>query len=179
MQALRALRALRPLRTINRFDNLRAVVVAFVDALPMLGSVVLLTVVALSLWALMSMQLFIGMYHTACREDSTGLLEVTDTSEFSCGARRCDASCAPWSLLPCVKPCSSWDSGTSHSVPLHARSILSKQSLCRCAEGWTCVDLQDSLAYNVPGVDNFAKALLSMFQCVTLSAWSYMQARSA
>lgn len=39
------------------------------------------------------------------------------------------------------------------------------------------MELQESLAYNVPGVDNFAKAMLSVFQCVTLSAWSYMQAR--
>lgn len=38
------------------------------------------------------------------------------------------------------------------------------------------MELEESLAYNVPGVDNFAKAMLSMFQCVTLSAWSYMQA---
>ena len=93
MQALRALRALRPLRTINRFENLRAIVVAFIEALPMLGSVVLLTVLALSLWALMSMQMFIGMYHTACREDSTGQLEVTSSGEFSCGARQCGPSC--------------------------------------------------------------------------------------
>lgn len=96
MQALRAVRALRPLRTINRFENLRAIVVAFIDALPMLGSVVLLTVLALSLWALIGLQMFIGMYHTACREDSTGQLEVTSTSEFSCGARRCGSSCVPW-----------------------------------------------------------------------------------
>jgi hypothetical protein len=47
----------------------------------------------------------------------------------------------------------------------------------RCPEGWACVEVQDSLAFNVPGVDNFARAMLSMFQCVTLSAWSYMQAR--
>jgi hypothetical protein len=92
VQALRALRAVRPLRTINRMENLRAIVVAFLEALPMLGSVVLLTVLALSLWALVSMQLFMGMYHTACREDSTGKLEVTRTAEFSCGARRCVTS---------------------------------------------------------------------------------------
>jgi hypothetical protein len=87
------MRALRPLRTINRFQNLRAIVVAFIDALPMLGSVVLLTVLALSLWALMAMHMFIGMYHTACREDATGQLEITYTSEFSCGARRWGPCC--------------------------------------------------------------------------------------
>jgi hypothetical protein len=51
------------------------------------------------------------------------------------------------------------------------------QVQCRCPEGWTCVELKESLAFDVPGVDNFAKATLSMFQCVTLSGWSYMQAR--
>jgi hypothetical protein len=100
VQALRALRALRPLRTINRFSNLRAVVAAFIEALPMLGSVVLLAVLALSLWALMGLQLFLSMYHTVCRNDATGEVEVTGTNEFSCGARRCVfAACYPCSAL--------------------------------------------------------------------------------
>lgn len=93
LQALRALRALRPLRTINRFDNLRAIVSAFIDALPMLGSVVALTLLALSLWALTGLQLFAGMYHTACRNDVTGEFEVSDSEEFSCGARMCVPTC--------------------------------------------------------------------------------------
>jgi len=103
VQALRALRALRPLRTINRFDNLRAIVSAFIDALPMLGSVVALTLLALSLWALTGLQLFAGMYHTACRNDATGEFEVTASEEFSCGARQCAllslTSLAPPGLL--------------------------------------------------------------------------------
>ena len=89
MQALRALRALRPLRTINRFDNLRAIVVAFIEAMPMLTSVVMLTLSALFMWALISMQLFAPVYFQVCTDDVTGEPEPNDTEEFSCGAREC------------------------------------------------------------------------------------------
>ena len=89
VQALRALRALRPLRTINRFKHLRDVVIAFIDALPLISSVMVLTVSALFMWALICMQLFSRMYFKACVNDTTGELEFTDTEEFSCGARKC------------------------------------------------------------------------------------------
>lgn len=59
----------------------------------MLGSVVTLTLLALSLWALTGLQLFAGMYHTACRSDATGEFEVTTSEEFSCGARQCAPTC--------------------------------------------------------------------------------------
>jgi hypothetical protein len=37
------------------------------------------------------------------------------------------------------------------------------------------VEVEDSVAKGVPGMENFWKATLSMFQCMTLSSWSYMQ----
>ena len=40
LRALRAMRALRPLRTITRFESLRSVVVCFIEAVPLLVSVV-------------------------------------------------------------------------------------------------------------------------------------------
>ena len=48
---------------------------------------------------------------------------------------------------------------------------------CRCPEGYTCTEVDTNLAVNYPGMHTIMLSMLSMFQCVTLSSWSYMQVR--
>jgi hypothetical protein len=59
LRALRAMRALRPLRTITRFESLRSVVVCFVEAVPLLLSVVGLVFFFTFLFAIAGQQLFV------------------------------------------------------------------------------------------------------------------------
>jgi hypothetical protein len=56
LRALRALRALRPLRTITRFESLRAVVVCFMEAVPLLGAVAGVLLSFLFLYAVAAVQ---------------------------------------------------------------------------------------------------------------------------
>ena len=65
-RALRAIRALRPLRTITRFDSLRAVVVCFMEAIPLLMSVAAMLLFFLFLFAVAGVQMFGSVYHWAC-----------------------------------------------------------------------------------------------------------------
>jgi hypothetical protein len=58
LRALRAMRALRPLRTITRFESLRSVVVCFIEAVPLLVSVVGLVFFFTFIFAIAGQQLF-------------------------------------------------------------------------------------------------------------------------
>lgn len=136
LRALRAVRALRPLRTITRFSSLRAVVVCFLEAVPLLMSLVVFLLFMFFLFAIAGMVLFQEAYHRACINDSSGALESAgpdSTGEFSCGARD-------------------------------------------CPDGFTCT-YQAHIDVPTPGFDNIALAMLSVFQCTTISGWSYVMYR--
>lgn len=136
LRALRAVRALRPLRTITRFSSLRAVVVCFLEAVPLLMSLVVFLLFMFFLFAIAGMVLFQEAYHRACVDDTTGALEAggpDSTGEFSCGARECPS-------------------------------------------GFTCT-YKAYIDVPTPGFDNIALAMLSVFQCTTISGWSYVMYR--
>eukprot|EP00892_Ulva_mutabilis_P003109 jgi/Ulvmu1/1279/UM011_0003.1 len=135
-RALRAVRALRPLRTITRFSSLRAVVVCFLEAVPLLMSLMVFLLFMFFLFAIAGMVLFQEAYHRACANDMTGLLEAVgqdSTGEFSCGYRG-------------------------------------------CPENYTCT-YREQIEVPTPGFDNIALAMLTVFQCTTISGWSYVMYR--
>ncbi|KAA6417011.1 MAG: voltage-gated Ca2+ alpha subunit, partial [Trebouxia sp. A1-2] len=96
VKALRALRALRPLRTITRFDSLRAIVVCFLEALPLLSSAVLLLLIFIFLFGVAGIQLFQDAAHQTCCNNVDGsypdpaLTENSD--EWGCGHRHCPSN---------------------------------------------------------------------------------------
>jgi Ion transport protein len=92
IRALRAMRALRPLRTIMRFSSLRSIVVCFIEAVPLLMSVIALLFFMLFLFAIAGMQLFQDSYHRSCVNTSTGQLEPSQSGQhdtYGCGWRKC------------------------------------------------------------------------------------------
>jgi len=97
IRAVRALRALRPLRTITRFQALRAVVVCFMEAVPLLVSVVGLLFFFLFLFAIAGLQMFQDSYHQLCVSSETREPEFEMEDEFGCvmsgsDGRECPAS---------------------------------------------------------------------------------------
>lgn len=67
IKTMRALRALRPLRTITRVESLRAIVVCFLEAVPMLGSVAGLFFFILLTFSIAGMQIFqSNAFHNIC-----------------------------------------------------------------------------------------------------------------
>ncbi|GAB4819675.1 hypothetical protein N2152v2_006721 [Parachlorella kessleri] len=94
VRALRALRALRPLRTITRFESLRSIVVCFLEAVPLLISVVQLLVFFTVLAAITGTLLFMDSFHQACFDDMTGTQETNDGGlyDYGCGSRYCPAN---------------------------------------------------------------------------------------
>jgi hypothetical protein len=95
IRAMRAIRALRPLRTITRFSSLRAIVVCFLEAVPLLVTLMVFLIFLFFLFALAGMLLFQEAYHHACVSDADGsLLLATACEPFACGYRACPAGYA-------------------------------------------------------------------------------------
>ena len=89
---MRAVRALRPLRTITRFSSLRAIVVCFLEAIPLLATLMAFLVFLFFLFALVGMMLFQEAFHNACVHNETGALAqgAVEGSVRACGYRACD-----------------------------------------------------------------------------------------
>ncbi|GMH39581.1 hypothetical protein BSKO_07479 [Bryopsis sp. KO-2023] len=135
IRALRALRALRPLRTITRFESLRSVVVCFLEALPLLVSVVGLLFFFLFLFAIAGIQMFVQVYHHACVHDITGDIEVAlgnSPDELGCGGSR---SC------PADYTCQRFDKGTNIDVAGFDNIGTSMLTIFQCTTlgGWSYV----------------------------------------
>ena len=148
MRALRALRALRPLRTITRFESLRSVVVCFIEAVPLLVSVVGLVFFFTFLFAVTGMQIFQEAYHRRCQVAATGEPE-TWMDEWGCDPNRASGL---WDGRQCP---ASTDSG----------------------EPLECVELESWRGNSVAGFDNAALGMLTVFQCTTLAGWAQVMYR--
>ncbi|PSC71712.1 voltage-gated ion channel superfamily isoform A [Micractinium conductrix] len=93
VHALRALRALRPLRTITRFEALRSIVVCFIEAVPMLVSVIGLLYFFMLLFASAATVLFLDASYFSCTDPVTGdvLAESSSGEMWGCGLSTCPA----------------------------------------------------------------------------------------
>eukprot|EP00854_Cymbomonas_tetramitiformis_P007283 gene7283-8672_t len=96
LRALRALRALRPLRTVSRVPSLRSIADSFVNAVPMLLSVMSILFAYMVIFAIAGLNLMMGKYDYRCVNDEN-LPEEGD--EYGCGGER---SC-PSEYSECAK----------------------------------------------------------------------------
>ena len=121
----------------RRFPALRSIVVCFLEAVPLLVSVVGMLVFFLFIFAVTGTELFAGDYHRVCVDDATGRPEASATydGEFGCGARRCPA-------------------------------------------GFACARVEGAGGAPSAGFDNVGFALLTVFQAMTLSGWSFIMYRA-
>ncbi|GIL55077.1 hypothetical protein Vafri_10594, partial [Volvox africanus] len=138
LRALRALRALRPLRTVTRFESLRAIVVCFLEAVPLLGSAVGLMLLFMLIFAVAGTILFAGVYHRKCYSNISGLPEESEED-------------------PDMLGCGGWR---------------------HCPANYTCRVTAHSDALNIAGFSNTGLSLLSVFQVITLTGWSFAMYRT-
>lgn len=84
----------RPLRALSRLKSLRAVVVCFTTALPYMISVFTLILLLMIIFAIVGLQLFMGIYHYKCVDPVTKLVENYEAygqgslvyDEYGCGS---------------------------------------------------------------------------------------------
>lgn len=109
IRALRALRALRPLRSITRFESLRAIVVCFLEAVPLLGAVVSLLLFVMLIFAIAGTAMFTNTYRYACYDNLTGLPEENEGQLDAAG-------CGGWRSCPAEFTCEVKRCSTCHAV---------------------------------------------------------------
>lgn len=176
LRALRALRALRPLRTITRFESLRSVVVCFVEAVPLLVSVVGLVVFFAFTFAVAGQRLFREAYHLRCVDPATGAPESETSDEFGCAA-----------------PVGRWDDDAGifvtwrdENAPIGAYQVTERSNARgsgrashgrACPAGTACAYRDSGRGASVAGFDNAALGMLTVFQCATLAGWAQVMYR--
>lgn len=89
LRALRALRALRPLRTVSQVKSLRTVANSFVNAVPMLLSVVGVLFFYIVVFAICGMSVFMEGMHHRCGEEDGFPLELESFGCNGAGGRTC------------------------------------------------------------------------------------------
>ncbi|GFG40089.1 hypothetical protein Cfor_10976, partial [Coptotermes formosanus] len=72
-RSMRTLRALRPLRAVSRWEGMRVVVNALVQAIPSIFNVLLVCLIFWLIFAIMGVQLFAGKYHKCVGVNGTTL----------------------------------------------------------------------------------------------------------
>jgi hypothetical protein len=96
LSLLRIVRALRPLRAVTRLPELRVLVEALFQSIPLLGTTFLVFLFYFLVFGIAGLEWWRGLYRMRCFDTSNGTLIETDL--LACGVRECPLgqSCRPW-----------------------------------------------------------------------------------
>ncbi|KAG2495837.1 hypothetical protein HYH03_006076 [Edaphochlamys debaryana] len=171
LTAIRTIRALRPLRTVNRVRGMKVLVTTIFGSLPMLMDVFVLCAFTFFMFGIVAVQLFAGILRFRCgTPDFTwatnitapdGQISITNVSYVVPDDQTDDTCSGPlssevmWSLVDGVP--------TPHPGSNYRGRV--------CPPGMYCTDYGNP-GYGFLSYDNILWAWLTIFQNITLSAWS-------
>ncbi|KAK7123093.1 hypothetical protein R3I94_020015 [Phoxinus phoxinus] len=168
VSALRTFRVLRALKTITVIPGLKTIVGALIQSVKKMVDVMILTVFALAVFALIGLQLFMGnlrhkcirwpipnstifdVYNSTMVNDTS--LNVTDTFDFK-----------------------EYIGNEENQYFLEESSDAlicgNSSDAGRCPEGYTCMKAGRNPNYGYTSYDNFGWAFLSLFRVMTQDYW--------
>ncbi|XP_039541380.1 sodium channel protein type 4 subunit alpha A [Pimephales promelas] len=168
VSALRTFRVLRALKTITVIPGLKTIVGALIQSVKKMVDVMILTVFALAVFALIGLQLFMGnlrqkcirwpipnstifdVYNSTMANDTT--LNVTDTFDFKAYINNEENQYFLEESLDALICGNSSDAG-------------------KCPEGYTCMKAGRNPNYGYTSYDNFGWAFLALFRVMTQDYW--------
>uniref|UniRef100_A0A8C1IEW6 Sodium channel protein n=1 Tax=Cyprinus carpio TaxID=7962 RepID=A0A8C1IEW6_CYPCA len=168
VSALRTFRVLRALKTITVIPGLKTIVGALIQSVKKMVDVMILTLFALAVFALIGLQLFMGNlrhkcirwpipnstifddYNATMVNDTT--LNVTDTFDFKAYIDNEENQYFLEGSLDALICGNSSDAG-------------------RCPEGYTCMKAGRNPNYGYTSYDNFGWAFLALFRLMTQDYW--------
>ncbi|XP_051968437.1 sodium channel protein type 4 subunit alpha A isoform X2 [Xyrauchen texanus] len=168
VSALRTFRVLRALKTITVIPGLKTIVGALIQSVKKMVDVMILTVFALAVFALIGLQLFMGNLRHKCIRwpipnstifddgkstmvnDTT--LNITDTFDFKAYIDNEENQYFLDGSLDALLCGNSSDSG-------------------KCPEGYTCMKAGRNPNYGYTNYDNFGWAFLALFRLMTQDYW--------
>ncbi|KRX08462.1 hypothetical protein PPERSA_12943 [Pseudocohnilembus persalinus] len=148
LSAVRTLRILRPLRSINSVKGMKVLVTTLIDSLPALGNVVIFLFFVMVLFAILSLQLFSGVFENRCR-----------MTEFPVDGK--------WEV----------DNSYLRLCNINDQDSCPKDRWCGSPYDYGLTFNQDELQYEefnygYTKFDNLFQALFSIFQSLTTEGWT-------
>ncbi|XP_032685147.1 sodium channel protein para isoform X40 [Odontomachus brunneus] len=154
LAALRTFRVLRALKTVAIVPGLKTIVGAVIESVKNLRDVIILTMFSLSVFALMGLQIYMGVLTQKCiknfpEDGSWGNLTHENWERF-------------------VSNDTNWYVDEAKNMPLCGNSSGAGQ----CLPGYTCLQgYGDNPNYGYTSFDTFGWALLSAFRLMTQDYW--------
>uniref|UniRef100_A0A7N8XXY5 Sodium channel protein n=1 Tax=Mastacembelus armatus TaxID=205130 RepID=A0A7N8XXY5_9TELE len=154
VSALRTFRVLRALKTITVIPGLKTIVAALIQSVKKMVDVMILTVFALSVFALVGLQLFMGNLRHKCvrwpiKTNETAYEFFNTTSEYIENSENYYFLDGSQDALLCGN---SSDAGT-------------------CPEGYTCMKAGRNPNFGYTSFDSFGWAFLALFRLMTQDYW--------
>ncbi|XP_076682987.1 sodium voltage-gated channel paralytic isoform X35 [Andrena cerasifolii] len=154
LAALRTFRVLRALKTVAIVPGLKTIVGAVIESVKNLRDVIILTMFSLSVFALMGLQIYMGVLTQKCiknfpEDGSWGNFTADNWERF-------------------VSNETNWYVDEAKNMPLCGNSSGAGQ----CLPGYTCLQgYGDNPNYGYTSFDTFGWALLSAFRLMTQDYW--------
>ncbi|XP_030833315.1 sodium channel protein type 4 subunit alpha B isoform X3 [Strongylocentrotus purpuratus] len=152
---LRTFRVLRALKTISVVPGLKSIINALIRSTKMLGEVMLLTVFALCIIALLALQLFMGKLTRKCVANIPPV-DFNISDEYFFNFTQDPANWLTWNSDPVI--CSNM--------------TLGGRDWSLCPENYTCLEgIGDNPNDGYTNFDNIGYSMLTCFQLITLDYW--------
>lgn len=156
VSALRTFRVLRALKTITVIPGLKTIVGALIQSVKKLGDVMILTVFCLSVFALIGLQLFMGILRNKCIQwPPASMNDTMDTNSTFDFEQYFDNNENYYHLDGSLDPLLCGNSSDAG----------------RCPEGYVCMKAGRNPNYGYTSYDSFGWAFLALFRLMTQDFW--------
>uniref|UniRef100_A0A8C2CNC7 Sodium channel protein n=1 Tax=Cyprinus carpio TaxID=7962 RepID=A0A8C2CNC7_CYPCA len=170
VSALRAFRVLRALKTISVIPGLKTIVGALIQSVKKLSDVMILTLFCLSVFALVGLQLFMGVLKHKCVVQSSN---QTFTDYIVNNTKDC------YTKPDCMEYITNRSNILlfpidNHYIPTGKKDALicgKSSDAGQCPEGYVCIKVSPNPDYGYTSFDSFGWAFLSLFRLMTQDYW--------
>ncbi|XP_069560724.1 sodium channel protein type 4 subunit alpha A [Brachyistius frenatus] len=175
VSALRTFRVLRALKTITVIPGLKTIVAALIQSVKKMVDVMILTVFALAVFALVGLQLFMGNLRQKCvrwpiQSNETMFEFLNITSTFNDTASFNDTTYVN-STFDFNEYIENTDNHYYLEGSLDALLCGNSSDAGKCPEGYTCMKAGRNPNYGYTSFDSFGWAFLALFRLMTQDYW--------
>uniref|UniRef100_A0A8D3CY63 Sodium channel protein n=1 Tax=Scophthalmus maximus TaxID=52904 RepID=A0A8D3CY63_SCOMX len=160
VSALRTFRVLRALKTITVIPGLKTIVAALIQSVKKMVDVMILTVFALAVFALIGLQLFMGNLRHKCVRHCS----INDTM----GVNQTTYSNSTFNFLEYIE---NPENQYFLEGSLDALLCGNSSDAGKCPEGFTCMKAGRNPNYGYTSFDSFGWAFLALFRLMTQDYW--------
>nr|XP_061807408.1 sodium channel protein type 4 subunit alpha A-like isoform X1 [Nerophis lumbriciformis] len=177
VSALRTFRVLRALKTITVIPGLKTIVGALIQSVKKMGDVMVLTVFALAVFALVGLQLFMGNLRHKCirwpihGNDTVEWFNVTDAAlpyNLTFGVNGSDYSNSTFDFAEYTENSDNYYFLEGSKDPLVCGN---SSDAGVCPEGFMCMKAGGNPNYGYTSFDSFGWAFLALFRLMTQDYW--------